>query len=142
MNTYDTNSGEHRWVLAEQAFMRFIGISLLVTAIISMIFGVFPDTGEGVISTVNIVATLILGIGSLWSLWWSSSLDRLYALVDGFQENGAGRTYYAIVLQVIAGILFTTELASGRFVLGALGIIMLISAIFFFWRAQQISKYS
>ncbi len=143
MNDFDTQSAEHQWVLAEQAFMRFIGISLLITAVMSMIFGVFPTTvGDRFVQTVNIITTLVLGIGSLWSLWWSADIERVYTLVDGFRDNGASRTYAVIVIQVLTGLLFGSELFNGQYVLGIIGIIMLISAVFYFWRTQQINKYT
>ena len=134
---------DHTWAVAEQWFMRFMGGSLLTIAIVSMIFGVFP-TGLNTrfVTGMNISITLVLGIGSLWSLYWSSDIERLYKLIDGFKERGTTATYLSAVMQIFVGILFGLEFMEGNYALGLAGTLMLIAAVFFIWRAQQIKHYT
>ncbi|MEO1287023.1 MAG: hypothetical protein AAFV93_04590 [Chloroflexota bacterium] len=137
----DGTRHDDRWAKVEQWFMRGLGIGLLVVAVISMIFGLFPvERGGQLTFGINIGVTLFLGIGALWSLWWSSDLNRMYNLIDRFKESGSARTYAVAVMQFLIGLLFASELTSGRWALGAIGILILVSAGFFIWRAQQINQ--
>lgn len=130
------------WIAAEQWFMRFIGASLIIIAILSVIFGFFPNRENlNFISGINIVTILIFGIGSIWSFWWSNETSRIHNMVEGFIKNGAGRTYAFAILQGLVGILFAFELMGGSLPMGLVGALMLVSCGFFIWRAQQISTY-
>lgn len=134
---------DESWAIAEQWFMRFIGVALLVLAVVSIFAPPYQATiSSQLVRGMNIAITLVLGIGSLWSLYWSMDIQRLYNLIDGFKERGNTATYMSAVVQLIVGSLFGLELLDGNFALGLLGVVMLISAAFFLWRAQQISHFS
>lgn len=135
--------GEVSWAIAEQRFMRFIGVSLLILAFVSIFFPPYhASIGIQFVRGMNIAITVILGIGSLWSLYWSMDIQRLYKLINGFKEKGNSATYITAGIQALVGLLFSSELLSGNIVLGLLGLIMIASAVFFIWRAQQISHFS
>ena len=122
--------------------MRFIGVGSMIIAVVSMIFGFFPNN-ENIpfMLGVNVATTLAFGLGSIWSFWWSMEQSRIENMLDGFLKKGAGRTYAVVVFLIIGGILFSFELMGGSLAMGLLGVLMLISSVFYIWRAQQISKY-
>lgn len=137
------SSGEESWAIAEQRFMRFIGVSLLILAFVSIFFPPYnASIGTQFVRVMNIAITVILGIGSLWSLYWSMDIQRLYKLINDFKEKGNSATYITAGIQALVGLLFSSELLNGNIVLGLLGFIMIASAVFFIWRAQQISHFS
>lgn len=139
----EVSNHDEQWAIAEQWFMRGLGVGLLIVAVISMIFGIFPANRSNILTqAVNISFTMLLGVGALWSLWWSSDIRRMYNLIDGFKTGGSSRTYLVAVMQVVIGLLFASELLGGRLTLGSVGILILLSAIFYFWRARQISQAS
>ncbi|MGJ3239334.1 MAG: hypothetical protein ACFE0Q_11560 [Anaerolineae bacterium] len=139
MTPQDVSADKQRWAKIEQGFMRFIGVSLMIIALVSMVFGAFESRlNLQVVQGINIATTLILGAGSLWSLWWSANIERIHGLIMGFQARGNTPTYLAAVMQFLVGGLFSLELESGNWTLGLIGVVMIISGVFFLWRAQQI----
>ena len=130
-----------RWLGIEQWFMRGIGAALLVMALLGLFFGTLSNPqDDAMIRGMNIVLALIMAGAGAWALWWSMSLERIGKMFEGIKEQGAGISRLLGVVQLVIAALFLLEgFSRGGIVMLLLGLMMLVSAGFFFWRGQQIS---
>jgi hypothetical protein len=76
-----------------------------------------------------------------WALWWSNKQERIAKMLENSIAQGAGMSRILAVVQVIVGALFLLEgLSRGGIVMLLLGLMILVSAFFFFWRGQAIAR--
>lgn len=141
-DSYGNSFSEAGWIQAEKMYLRVLGACLIVAAILGILLGVYRiGQNDAAISAVNIVLVVLFALAGVVSIWWSFQQARIERMIDGFKKSGSGRTYAVVVLQLIVGALFVLEGTTGGIVLGFLGLVILGSAGFLVWRAQQINRF-
>jgi hypothetical protein len=130
-----------KWLGIEQWFMRGIGLALLVLAALGAFFGTLSNpNNDTMIQTMNIVLALVMAGAGAWALWWSMSSERIAKMLEGIKEQGAGISRLLAIVQLLIAALFLLEgFSRGGIVMLLLGLMILFSAGFFFWRGQQIA---
>lgn len=130
--------GNSKWQQTEQWFMRGIGIALLVTALLAGIFGTLNNPqNDALVQSMNIIIAFVMAGAGAWALWWSSSTERIAKMLEDVKAQGIGMNRVLAGVQVFIGLFF---LMGGSLVTILLGLMIMASAGFFFWRSTQINK--
>jgi hypothetical protein len=130
--------GNSKWQQTEQWFMRGIGIALLVTALLAGMFGTLNNPqSDALVQGANIIIALIMAGAGAWALWWSNSSERIAKMLEDVKAQGVGMNRVLAGVQVFIGLFF---LMGGGLVTVLLGLMVLASAGFFFWRSTQINN--
>jgi hypothetical protein len=129
---------DSKWQQTEQWFMRGIGIALLVTAFLAGFFGTLNNPqNDPLVQGANIVIAFVMAGAGAWALWWSSSSERIAKMLEDVKAQGKGLNRVLAVVQIVVGLFF---LMGGGIVTVILGVMILVSAGFFFWRSTQINN--
>jgi hypothetical protein len=139
----DTPDALAYWLKIEQWFLRILGVDMLIIAILSLIFGTLQNTNnEAIIHAFNVIISIILGTGAVWTLYLSRKTKRIQTMIEDFIEQGNSPTYVFAGIQIVVAILFLLEgFSRGQIVMLLLAITMMGGTRFFFWRAKQIGRY-
>ena len=117
--------------------MRGIGIALLITALLAGFFGTLPNPqNDTMVQGANIVIALFMAGAGAWAIWWSMSNERIAKMLEDLKAQGVGMNRVLAGVQVFIGLFF---LMGGTLVTILLGLMIMASAGFFFWRSTQIN---
>lgn len=132
-----------RWAKAEQLFMRVMSASLALIALGGGIFGLLANPeDEVVIRAFDVVIALVLFVVGAGLFWWSMSLTRMEALVNGFADKNPSTTLAIAIMQGIFAILFGLDaLSDMRIPMLLLSLLLLASAAWYVQRSQRIKQY-
>lgn len=129
-----------RWIGAEQWFMRGAGVALFVIAAISASGGLLRDPNhEAPLRAVNVIIALLAVGAGLWSIWSSTRTQTIRQMIERFAAQSPNRLRINGGMQVAVALLFVLDGIS-RGTLGVLlvGVLLVVSAVWAFWRAEQI----
>ena len=137
-----TDSRLQDWLNAERWFMRYLGGALLVIAVLSIFAGVFSNpVGERVITIFNVIITILLAIGGIWTLLSANNETRMQRMVNDFLAQPANRPKILAIPQVVVAILFALEGLRGNITFLLLGILLFTTAVWIFRRSRYVRQF-
>ncbi|MDQ7027831.1 MAG: hypothetical protein Q9P01_00030 [Anaerolineae bacterium] len=130
------------WLTSECWFMRYLGVALLLIAVLSVFSGFFDNPNdESVLTVFNITIAILFAVASIWTMWSSFNQPQIQRMVDDFRGQPAKRQIVLAVVQIIASILFLLEGFRGRITLLFLGILLFTTAAWAFRRSHTIRQF-
>jgi uncharacterized membrane protein len=130
-----------RWIVAEQWFMRGAGVALFLVAAISLSGGLLNDPNHTApLQAVNVIIALLAFGAALWSIWSSTRIQNIREMIERFAQQSPNRLRINGAMQVVVALLFLLDgMSRGAGGVLLVGALLVVSAVWAFWRAEQIS---
>lgn len=133
------------WVQSEIWFMRGTGLTLLVIAALSALFGLFA-TSEDQVGTLivqglnGIVVFLTVGAG-IWALWLSTREVQMVQLVEQAMQRQPSRAFVVGGIQVVLGFFFMLSGLRDSLPMLLLGLMVVAAGAWFIYRGMRVREY-
>ncbi len=129
------------WAAAEQNFLRFLGIALIIIGVLSVPMGLLHSPYDEIfVDVINIVLSLFIIAAGAFSLIFSMRKLRVQRMIEDASRQQIGRTIFGAAMIGFIGIFFGIDIFRGGWSMALIGLVFLLTAAWGFYRAYRMRQ--
>lgn len=129
------------WAAAEQNFLRFLGVALLIIGALSFPMGLLHSPYDEIfVRLINIILSVFIMAAGAFALIFSMRKPRVQRMIEEASRQQIGRTILGAAMIGFIGIFFGIDIFRGGWSMALIGLVFLLTAAWGFYRAYRIRQ--
>ncbi|MCA9913411.1 MAG: hypothetical protein KC496_08670 [Anaerolineae bacterium] len=130
------------WAGAEQNFLRFLGVALILIGALSLPMGLLHSPYDEIfVRLINIVLSVFIVAAGAFALIFSMRKLRIQRMIEEVSMQQVGRTVVGAALIGVMGIFFGIDIFRGGWGMALVGLLFLLTSAWGFYRAYRIRQF-